>query len=264
MFKKSLLLGVLVFASHYASYASDVLVEEPLNRFCVATYNGLPSVETANDGLLSLGKTDDFLAEVSSLIAGYDSVNFLGVRLIHQHNKLSDGEIMLEEFKYDEGEPALITSNKSIETEGSIPSSWLITPDGLRVFEYSTDASSLSGFQYLTEHSEMLRIVTSTLQKYALESYLAPSVLNREVLGYFDLDGHLVEKSRTATRDGRKIDENVVKAVSSSVFSTYATIQTSWNINFGRGETHCPYATYCIDDEDGGHQTEVGEHTSEW
>lgn len=228
MFKKVLLLGGLVFASHYAAYSSDVLVEEPLNKFCVATYNGLPSVETANDGLLSLGKTDDFLTEVSGLIAGYDSVNFLGVRLIHQHNTLSDGEIMLEEFKYDEGEPAIITSNRSIDTEGSIPASWLITPSGLKTFEYSTDVASITGFQYLTEHPEILRIVKSTLQKYALESYLAPSVLMLDAFRYFEPSDHLVEKSRTVTRESREIHENVVKGVPNGVFSKLQTIQTSW------------------------------------
>lgn len=228
MFKKALLLGALVFASNYTVYCSDVLVEEPLNKFCVATYNGLPSVEEANEGLLSLGKTDDFLAEAGSLIAAYDSVNFLGVRLIHQHNTLADGEIMLEEFKSDEGQPAIITSNKSVETEGSIPASWLITSSGLKAFEYSTDAASLAGFHYLNEHPEALRIVTSTLQKYALESYLAPSVLMLDALKYFEPSDHLVETSRTVERDGREIHENVVKGVSNDVYSKLQVAQTSW------------------------------------
>jgi hypothetical protein len=245
MFKKMLLLGGLIFASHYAAYASDVLVEEPLNRFCVATYNGLPSVEAANAGLLSLGKTDDFLTEVSDLIAGYDSVNFLGVRLIHQHNTLADGEIMLEEFKYDEGEPAIITSNKSADTEGSIPASWLITPSGLRAFEYSTDVSSLAGFQYLNEHPETLRIVTSTLQKYGLEPYLAPSILMLEAFRYFEPSDHLVETSRIVEKGGREIHENVVKGVPSDAFSALDVIKTSWGINQEAKELGCVVRTWC-------------------
>lgn len=256
MFKKSLLLGVLVCSLHYAGYCSDVLVEEPLNRFCLATYNGLPSVETANDGLLSLGKTDDFLTEVSSLISSYDSVNFLGVRLIHQHNTLADGEIMLEEFKHDEGEPAIITSNRSIDTEGSIPASWLITPSGLRTFEYSTDVASLTGFQYLSEHPETLRIVTSTLQKYALESYLAPSVVMLDAFRYFEPSDHLVEKSRIVRRESRKIHENVVKGVSDGVFSKLQTIQTSWQFPSDTDVSTYKCSRSCQSDTGGKHWNE--------
>jgi hypothetical protein len=252
MFKKILLLGALVFASPYAAYSSDVLVEEPLNKFCLATYNSLPSVEEANDSLLSLGKTDDFLAEASSLIAGYDSVNFLGVRLIHQHNTLADGEIMLEEFKYDEGRPAIITSNSSIDAEGSIPASWLITPSGLRAFEYSTDVASLAGFQYLTEHPETLRIVISTLQKYALQSYLAPSVVTLDSFKYFEPSDRLVETSRTVVRGSREIHENIVKAVPSDVFSTLDVIKTSWHLNPVPGyELSC--TKYCMQNNSGRH-----------
>lgn len=239
MFNKILLIGAFVFSLHYSAYSSDALVEEPLNKFCVATYNSLPSVAAANYGLLSLGKTDAFLAEANSLMAGYDSVNFLGVRLIHQHNLLSDGEIMLEEFKHDEGEPAIITSNRSIDTEGSIPSSWLITSTGLRTFEYSTDVASLSGLQYLQEHPEALRMVISTLQKYALESYLAPSILMRDVFKYFDPTGCLLEKSRIIVRDGREIHENVVKAVPIDIYSTLDVIKTSWPITPESKESSC-------------------------
>jgi hypothetical protein len=251
--KKLLLLSALVCAPHYAAYASDVLVEEPLNRFCVATYNGLPSVEAANAGLLSLGKTDDFLTEVSDLIAGYDSVNFLGVRLIHQHNTLADGEIMLEEFKYDEGEPVFITSNKSIETKGSIPASWLITPSGLRAFEYSTDVSSLAGFQYLNEHPETLRIVTSTLQKYGLESYLAPAVLMLDAFRYFEPSDRLLETSRIVARGGHEIHENVVKGVPSDAFSALDVIKTSWGINQEAKELMCVSIRFCWTKEGGIH-----------
>ena len=231
MFKKALLLGVLLCTLPYAAYCADVLVEEPLNKFCVATYKCLPSVEAANDGLLALGNTDAFLTDVSDQIAGYDAVNFLGVRLIHQHNPLADGEIMLEEFKYDEGDPAFITSNRSADTKGSIPASWLMTPSGLRVFEYSTDATALSGFEYLTEHPETLRIVTSTLQKYALESYLAPSVVMLDSSRHFDPADHLVETSRTIVRESHEIYENVVKGVPSDIYSTLKVIKTSWQID---------------------------------
>ena len=251
MFKKLLLLSTFVFASNYTAYSSDVLVEEPLNKFCVATYNSLPSVEVASDRLLSLGKTDDFLSEVSSLIASYDSVDFLGVRLIHRHNKLADGEIMLEEFKYDEGEPAIITSNKSIDTEGSVPSSWIITPSGLRAFEYSTDVSSLAGFKYLSEHPETLKIVISTLQKYDLESYLAPSVMVLDAFRHFEPSDHLVETSRTVVRESFKIHENVVKGVSSDIYSKLHVIKTGWPINHESNGMMCwPDCVSIYDDDE--------------
>lgn len=230
MLKKILLLGAVVLGSYNLSYSAEVLVEPSLSKFCVRTYNSLSSVEAANAGLLESGNLDSFLAEASSLVSAYDSVDFLGVRLVHKHNSLVEGDIMLEEFTYDEGEPALVTSDKSITTEGAIPASWVMTPTGLRAFEYSIDSAVSSGLQYLAEHPEFMSILASTIQKYALESHLAPAVLRLDAFGNFDSTHHLVETSRVVTKSGKEMHENVVKGVPDAVHSTLNIIKTSWGL----------------------------------
>jgi hypothetical protein len=243
MLKKFLLSSAVVFGLSGAVYSSDILVENSiksqLKKFCHFTYNDLPSVEMSNTGLLNSGKSDNFLAEARSLIANYDSIDFLGVRLVHKHNTLVDGDIMLEEFKYDEGEPMFVTSNKHITTAGGIPASWIITSDGLRVFEYSTDVAAFSAFQYLDEHSEPLRMLRNTIQKYALESYFAPSILKLESLENFNPSYQLVEKSRMIVNDGIKIHENIVKGVPDDVFLGMNVIRTSWTINSETRHDYC-------------------------
>lgn len=207
--------------------------DSSLRQFCCSTYNDLPSVEIADVNLSRSGALDAFLAEASKATASYDSIDFLGVRLLHNHNKLVDGEIMLEEFTYDQGEPAFITSNKSATTlKRSIPASWIKTSDGFRVFEYSTDEAVFSGFQYLAEHPNVLRILEELLQKYHLEPYLAPSITKLDSLTNFDSTQHLLEKSRVIIKkDGTEIHENIVKAVSDNVYSQMDVIRTSWSIN---------------------------------
>lgn len=206
--------------------------DDPLRQFCCSVYNDLLSVEMADVSLSRSGKLDAFLADARKVTASYDSIDFLSVRLAHKHSILADGDIMLEEFKYDQGEPAFITSNKSGTIKGSSPASWIKTSDGFRVFEYSTDAAVFSGFQYLAEHPNVLRNLEDLLQKYCLESYLAPAITKLDSLTNFEPAQHLVEKSRMIVKeDGTEIHENVVKAVCDSVYSQMDVIRTSWSID---------------------------------
>jgi hypothetical protein len=248
------------YSSQFISCASSLDYSEKLSEFSTTTYNNLPSVEDSNSSLLKTGKMADFLDSARLAISEYDSINFLGVRLIHKHNTLLDGEIMNEIYSDSEPTPTIITSNR-MTMKKSVPASWLITSNGFEVFEYSTDIVPIGAFQYLSEHQQALDTIASIVKSFGYESYLAPSVIARDCFKDFDEDSRLLERSRSLRVVDREIHENVVTGVCSESYLKMDTIQTSWSIQPVGKEVGCYKVSGCLNE--GGVHKRCSSHTEE-
>ncbi len=198
-----------------------------LDHFDRDTYNSLPSVAIASRNLERNGNLEKVLEEGKKTVSDYDSVDFMGVRLLHRHNLLDLGEVMIEEFQTYEEAPALVTRNSSVDVsfEGK-PASWMGKFGGTFVFEYSTDKNVKEGFRYLKEHPSLFLQIKGILQSYDLEDILAPAIVSRSVMPLFGDTDRLIEfgKRRKTERgtEYRSILQNIPlnKQGNSNIFMT--------------------------------------------
>lgn len=127
-----------------SAFITDSEANTGLDDFSVETYNCLRGAYHAHQDLSKGAELPTCLERASSIIKGYDAdMDFLGFRLLHRHNVVSDGYGMVERFETRVEKPVLVTSHSSLSKEGFeriYPASWMKGNNGDRsVFEFSTD-----------------------------------------------------------------------------------------------------------------------------
>lgn len=101
-------------------------------------YNSLLDVAQADECLQLIGRKQA-LETLLSVIREHQLEKHLGLRLLHKHNEIANGEIMVEESVFDEIGFSLVTRpvHKESLNKDVIPNSWQLTDAGFVPSEYS-------------------------------------------------------------------------------------------------------------------------------
>ena len=101
-------------------------------------YNHLSSVFESDARLEALGrrKTIDSLL---SVISDYGLEQHVGIVLLHKHNEIYDGEMMVENLEIDDAGPALITRARHVHSisRPACPNSWQWSAGDFHACEFS-------------------------------------------------------------------------------------------------------------------------------
>ncbi len=223
--KKAIILTSCLISSVNFSKAVD------FDRFEVDAYNALPSSLVASKALERKGTLEKVLEEGKRVLQEYDSVDFMGVRLLHRHNDLKAGEVMVQTFEVDEKGPSFVTQNCALEAfPNTYPASWVLGQRQTSVFEYSTDENVREGGQYLEEHPSLFLKIEGVLRSNQLEEVLAPSIVSRSVYPQFAESDFLMEYNKTQKTESGVRYLSILRPSSEKDFKSSADqmVMTNW------------------------------------
>ncbi len=187
-------------------------------------YNRLPTVEDADRELKAKQSFNEFLEEARKIVVASGLSEYIGLRLIHNHFDLSEGEVMVEYFGVHNGTPSLITSafNATVAQEKeAFPSGLIFTDSKVMVFELSTDPAVKVGFLKMQQNPEFVEQLRRLVENYGLQKLIAIGVIKRDGL-LFDAGKRYVEKSFISFGRG----ESVVQVTTPD--DPESLIPTSW------------------------------------
>ncbi|MBX9786737.1 MAG: hypothetical protein K2Y08_05305 [Alphaproteobacteria bacterium] len=207
----------------------------------VRHYNSLPEVEDADANVRQIPSVPLFLQRAESLVAQYKLEPYVGLRLIHKHFPLSDGQLMIEEYHVVDGIPSLVTSPHALEETimAAIPSSWIFSNNLKQdpyIFEASTDPAVKEAITKLKENPEFFDEMRKLLTEYELLSFFSVAILQRTSLIVHEGQSYL-EESYTDP------NESIIQVCDDSKISPNA-ITTTWSFK-GPREMKCTPSAYC-------------------
>lgn len=169
------------------------------NSFDPALYNALPPVVSADKTFSEKTDAGLFFESAAELVCRFDLEKYIGVCLLHNHNKLEDGEVMVESFEYlGDGRPALVMAlTKSPESREIVPVVWKLQKvSGKHRFiplEHATQEQAKVGYQRLVENQTFLSEFKSLLLEFDYQDIIGLTILRDDVLPK-KADEHLVER----------------------------------------------------------------------
>jgi hypothetical protein len=190
-------------------------------------YNLLPTVIDADQKLKSNDR-DVALRTLSSVIVRHGLGRSLGIRLLHKHNDIADGEIMGEDIEIDNaGAFTLVTEPKNFALrcdEEWRANSWKLVKGSYVPLEFSrkdlladTEISPSAQSQCFSELATVLRVLR-------LEHLLGPSVNVGPVVEAHRPSGDTILSEITDEEYRR----NIVKFVDLSEVDQSKVIETAW------------------------------------
>lgn len=187
----------------------------------VNVYNNLPSVEEADAMLRARGDFFDFLNAASALAYQNNLAETMGLRLLHNHFYLEQGQVMFENYL----NRSLITSAHNIseiQNDNILPHGWIFSDSGaLEVFEFSSDSVVQSAIDKIRE-SGFLAKMHNLMVEHKMHNLFALSVLTRDNLKHED--GYIfLEVNNDDTK------QSVVQLAKTNF--TNSNIRTSWSFS---------------------------------
>jgi hypothetical protein len=209
-------------------------------------YNRLSDVVRSNDIVKSHPEFDNILSEVGRMLIQCRLHEQVGVRLLHRHNLLRDGEFMIEAAgTLSNGTPALITTRREMESKplGLIPVIWKSDAAGnVEALEFCEKTIiQVDESLFLTGRTFFLqfhRLVSS----HGLEDYLGLCLLGRDVLQHDKEKSLLVENIDVA-----KV-ANIVTLKPRASFDRSNAIETVWDFSQATRQRCYPQVcSFCVE-----------------
>jgi len=190
-----------------------------------STYNALDDVVIADQALSDVGRESGITA-LLAVIRAHGLEEFIGLRLLHKHNDIAEGEMMLEDSRIDQEGFALITRATSISESSSdaSPNSWILCDDGFAPFEFSRSYLLLDANISPVTHPEFFHELASAIRHAGLARLIGPALM----------PSSLVDEHRPAGADlmleSSALDDraNVLRFAVSSELSIGSPIETFW------------------------------------
>jgi hypothetical protein len=133
-------------------------------------YNGLASIEAANEVAKAENKIEDFLSRSQRLFLSHNVHSRFGVALLHQHYFCKSGEIVVQNEELLGNENVLVSQPRVYDAakETSIPWLWGVTGEDFHPLEFTTDslarellvADSIPGL-FLKDFKELVRATSA-------------------------------------------------------------------------------------------------------
>jgi len=125
---------------------------------------------------------DIFLTDVAPIFYKHKISSDIGVFLLHKHNDLTSGKIMLEHESEYLGEPALITAETTI-SDTSIPARWaVLSRNDYTPLEYTGDHLAAAALTRLQSNTEFLEEFASLIYAHDVNNLFGLCLADR---GFF-------------------------------------------------------------------------------
>lgn len=192
--------------------------------FSPAAYNGLMDVSTADRRLWSRQDREAFFQEAGTLICENGLQESVGLCLLHNHNAVAEGHIMVESFETDTyATPALVMAHTPRDqARQPVPVALKVGDGGLLPLEYSSVDLAHRNYRLLQEAGEdFVAAFCDVVTRNGFEDLVGLSVLRVDALDR-QPDEELVERT-----DSARV-ANVLRAHDTVEAPNINHVQTSW------------------------------------
>ncbi|MBA3814695.1 MAG: hypothetical protein H0X26_09510 [Alphaproteobacteria bacterium] len=224
-------------------------------------YNSLPAVEESDALLKGSSQFNSFLNEAEEIVTRYELEPAVGLRLIHRHFTLDEGQLMAEEYDSIDNVPSLVTyahKFEEAEAKGAIPASWMFSgssQDEILLFEASNDPAVKTGSLKLQNSPEFFDEMGKILTENNLHHLLSVALLKRDSL--------VAEESHIYMEVNSRHEQKSVVQIWDGTSDSSNTISTSWAFK-GPRQQKCWPIMKCIwvpDYPKGAHRYLLVDHT---
>jgi hypothetical protein len=191
-------------------------------------YNGLPDVLVADAKLKAMGKAVT-LTPLCEAILKHGLEDRIGIRLLHNHNKIAQDEMMVEQEELNRDGTYCLTTvavDKASYATKSYANSWLLRKDGPLPLEYSLDPLVVAQSDELISKDRFIGEIQQNLEQLDASDLLGLCVLNRRFYEERRPSGGK-EVQLVETTDGER-RANVLKFYCDGRFNLDELIETVW------------------------------------
>lgn len=162
------------------------------NAVLIDAYNNLPELDEA-DFALEESKKSDIINELINIIVRNGLESTVGVRLLHKHNILYEGELMIEDcFVGDEFTLVTKAENSQKLNKDYVPNSWALRGGEYVPIEFSA-RNLLTDIEINPDtHPKFFRELAEVLQSHGVDGVLGPSVLGSDFIESHRPKGHSI------------------------------------------------------------------------
>lgn len=195
----------------------------------VDVYNGLLDVAAAEHRLMEMGR-DARLDKVLAVIRAFNMSEFVGLRLLHKHNVISQGEAMLESAVTDAEGFALVTRAADVSrgmSPGFVPNSWVLSDAHYVPMEFS-DATLLADPDVNPASCpEFFAALAQAIRDEGLSLLIGPALIESALVRAHRPSSTSLMLEMTALDDRA----NVVRYVTDAEALVGTTTETFWTVS---------------------------------
>jgi hypothetical protein len=203
----------------------------------IATYYNRLSTVNVADQDLKRHERDAALEALCSVITSHGLEQYLGIRLLHKHNDIEDGEIMVEDAEFDElAGFTLITQPKPLATQDHswVANSWRFVNQCYVPSEFSHSRLLEGPTVSPTTEKKCFDQLAVALCDLRLEAILGPSLNVGSAVESQRPAGQTILSEITDEENRR----NIVRFVNLSEVDESRVIETSWFAGIHCGNEH--------------------------
>jgi hypothetical protein len=219
-------------------------------------YNALPGIEQANDAIRKDRNFDALMSGLGRVILDHRLEDVIGIRLLHRHNDLRPGDLMVEDLEAFDESPALVTARyrKGDVDFEYMPSMWACRGDqGLQELEYSRRDLLATDAQFVKDNAKFFLKFAQEAKNLNTEDFLGVCLLDKNNFPV-NKDSETEVESTDVVRPA-----NVILIRSKDLIRTENYFETTWQVH-RESNTSCPTTccSYCTP-RSPGHQ--ISHHT---
>lgn len=189
------------------------------HRLLTSNFNSLPSVFMADQRVRGNSDFDAFLHRAAFLFVSHHMHTVVGVSLIHRHERIDQGEMMLQQLENWRGNEALVCRKVPIRTGGhSAPVNLLRTSTCWAGVEFSKSPRVFEKFCQLASNSGFVEQYEKLIEEFNLQGQVGLSIYTRDEFSDKRLD--LLPLEVTLKSEAANIITLVDPAISDQTIST--------------------------------------------
>jgi len=194
------------------------------SEFKPQEYNCLEDVIDVDATVKLSGLKAQFLRKAADVFRKYRVNCWLGITLLHRHNEVYDGELMIEQ-EFSEGEQeALVTKPISPDecTTRFVPALWKINDESVSPLEFSNDPTAIRIYDEMNIPADFLHEYFCLINEFEFGKYFGLGIVERKFYDKAVDDNQPIEVTRSKER------ANVV--ILDRIYDDEVPITTAWSI----------------------------------
>jgi hypothetical protein len=193
-------------------------------------YNASLLVDEAHKQLNGSLNKEKALQALCSVIKRHNLASEIGIRLLHRHNDISSGELMVEDVEVGSDKVLTLTTRplgvEAITNSEIHPNSWKFTDGSYVPFEFSAKRV-LADIVSPETRRACFEDMADVLKQFGVEEWLGPCVNLSPAFEAYKPNANSI-LSEVSDEDAR---HNVVRYVDQAEIDPGKTIETSWSVS---------------------------------
>ncbi|MCM2443514.1 hypothetical protein HGO34_27910 [Agrobacterium vitis] len=187
-------------------------------------YNALPDLDEADFQLNS--RKDGCIDFLLSIIMKHGKHEFVGIRLLHKHNLIENGEIMAEYHQVDKDGFSLITRATKVRDWSSNlrPNSWIFKNGEWTPMEFSNAELLKNPNVNPSSEKELFQELADAINLFEVEDVIGPSLMGSDLIDSYRPDGEYMLVEQTALDDRA----NILRYAKIKNNMPFKAVETHW------------------------------------